>query len=225
MSLVDPAVFRARLIQAIGHENLYAWAAQSGVGVGVLQTIEKRGSIPKAETLAQIRDATGKSIDWLLGLDEINAPPSSDASSPRNEFVYIPRYDVKASGGTGHWIGDEATARFTMAFRRHWVENYLRADPKNLSVLRVTGDSMSPLFIEGDNILINHAQTDVRDGIYVIRLDSQVLVKRLQRMHSPHIRVISENPAYPPYEVPLNDIHDQRGFDIVGRVVWYGRQL
>ncbi|CBW74357.1 unnamed protein product [Mycetohabitans rhizoxinica HKI 454] len=134
-----------------------------------------------------------------------------------DEFVYVPRYDLQETA-TGLWPDDEK-AKFTMAFRRYWVENYLHARPEDLSVLRVHGDSMYPVLHDGDNILINHAFTSPQDGIYVIRVDGQVLVKRLQRLHGPFLRVISANPDYPPYEVPIEDANDQRGFAVIGRVV------
>ncbi|PPB83533.1 hypothetical protein B0O95_10748 [Mycetohabitans endofungorum] len=53
----------------------------------------------------------------------------------------------------------------------------------------------------------------------------QVLVKRLQRLHGPYRRVISANADYPPYEVPIENANDQRGFAVIGRVVWFGRQV
>ncbi|AOK28902.1 MULTISPECIES: S24 family peptidase [Burkholderia] len=229
MHAVAPAaIFLERLYEAIGHDNLYSWGRSVGITDGTLQTI-KRGSVPKAEGLIAIADATSKSIDWLLGRDELPNGSSTGSkpatNTPANEFVYVPRYDVKASAGVGFWLGDEGKARFTMAFRRHWVEHYLHADPKDLSVLRVHGDSMYPVLHEGDNILINHAHTTPQDGIYVLRLDGQILVKRLQWIGSSTIRVISANPDYPPYEVTLNSPEDQRDFSIIGRVVWYGRQL
>lgn len=223
------ATFLERLYIAIGHDNLYTWGRAAGITDGLLQTI-KRGSIPKAEGLLAISEATGRSIDWLLGRVELSngsmiSAEQATADAASSEFVYVPRYDVKASAGTGFWLGDEAKAKFTMAFRRHWVEHYLHANPKDLSVLRVHGDSMYPVLHEGDNILINHAQTSPHDGIYVLRLDGQMLVKRLQWVGAATVRVISANADYPPYEVPLGSPEDQREFCIVGRVVWYGRQL
>jgi phage repressor protein C with HTH and peptisase S24 domain len=80
-----------------------------------------------------------------------------------DEFVYVPRYDLQETAA-GLWPDDEK-AKFTMAFRRYWVENYLHARPEDLSVLRVHGDSMYPVLHDGDNILINHAFTSPQDGI------------------------------------------------------------
>lgn len=78
------------------------------------------------------------------------------------------------------WLGDEAQARFTMAFRRHWVEYYLRAKPEDLSVLRVKGDSMEEVLFDGDNILLNRGDTTPAAGIFVVTVEGELLVKRLQ---------------------------------------------
>lgn len=226
------AAFIERLFTAIGHDNLYSWGRKVGITEGTMQTI-KRGSIPKADGLLAISKATGKSVDWLLGASAeqsntnfSDVPGTGSAPANNDEFVYIPRYDACASAGTGYWLGDEAQARFTMAFRRHWVENYLRAKPEDLSVLRVKGDSMEDVLFDGDNILINRADTAATDGIFLITVDGELLVKRLQRLPGGRLQVISDNPDYPPFEVPIKDDDDQRaGFNVVGRVVWFGRQL
>ncbi|WP_331694607.1 helix-turn-helix transcriptional regulator [Pandoraea sputorum] len=233
----DPGLFRARLDEAIGNENLYTWGRRVGISDGTLNGIS-RGSIPKAEGLLAISMATGRSIDWLLGGLPFDGSTSNDRptagqenrstahADTSGEFVYIPRYDACASAGTGYWLGDEAQARFTMAFRRHWVENYLRAKPEDLSVLRVKGDSMEDVLFDGDNILINRADTAATDGIFLITVDGELLVKRLQRLPGGRLQVISDNPDYPPFEVPIKEDDDQRaGFKVVGRVVWFGRQL
>lgn len=223
------AIFLERLHAAIGHDNLYSWGRTAGITDGTLQTI-KRGSIPKAEGLLAISDATGRSVDWLLGrggLPDGNFADGnrSDPDVARSEFVYVPRYDVEAMAGTRYWLGDEAKSRFTMAFRRYWIEHYLHANPKDLSVLRMPGDSMFPTLHEGDNILINHALTAPQDGIYVIRIDGQILVKLLQWIGAAVIRVMSANPAYPPFELSLQGVDAQRDFSVIGRAVWFGRQL
>ena len=284
MAAADPQVFLARLEIAIGHDNFYSWGRQHGISDGVWQTI-KRGSVPKVDTLLTISEATGRSIDWLLGRDmhmssgwaddgfdvspntqyprnafegrgfdkakvhvfdvqigderkpalpvPLESPlPSSDRDAETQaalrassgEFVYVPRYDVTASAGSGHWHDSGENAQFTMAFLRHWVEKYLNAKPKDLSVVRVHGDSMAPTLQDGDNILVNHADTEVNDGIYVVRIDDKILVKRTQFIKKDTIRIISENTSYPPYEVDCSE-ENQMDFEIIGRVVWFGRQM
>lgn len=61
--------FRSRLTEAIGDEGLYAWAARVGLNKGSLNTVMTRKAIPKVEMLAQIAEALGCTIDWLLGTE------------------------------------------------------------------------------------------------------------------------------------------------------------
>lgn len=112
---------------------------------------------------------------------------------------------------------------FTVSFRRYWVINHLKADPRKLSVISVIGDSMMGVLNDKDIILVNHDDRDPREGIYVIRLDSQLLVKRVQRLHGSQLRISSTNPAFEPFVIDLDNIPSD--FDVVGKVVWYGRVI
>ncbi|APF87588.1 helix-turn-helix transcriptional regulator [Ralstonia solanacearum] len=223
-------VFKERFYAAanITDATLSNWLETHGIGKGVAQTIGKRGGIPSAEKLVAIGMATGKSVDYLLGLDDAHLgeiarikEADGDAAS---EFVYIPRYNVDASGDTGHWVDNGEKAVFSLAFRRYWVEKYLRANSRDLSVINVTGDSMYPLLHERDNILIDHSQNTANDGIYVLRVDKQILLKRTQRLSKDKLLLISENPAYKPIEWDFGD-PNQTDWAIIGRVVWCGRQM
>ena len=110
-----------------------------------------------------------------------------------------------------------------MAFRRYWVENYVTRDTKNLSVISVKGDSMEGVLNDGDTILINHAETAPKDGLYVLGLNENLLVKRLQLVPGGVVNVISANEAYPTFEIDLNNLTDDVA--IIGRVEWFGRNI
>jgi phage repressor protein C with HTH and peptisase S24 domain len=88
-----------------------------------------------------------------------------------------------------------------------------------LSAIRVAGDSMEPLLHDGDEILVDRAQRSLRDGIHVVRLGDALMVKRLAPAGPGRASLISQNLAYPPFEVALADI------EIVGRVVWKSGRL
>ena len=76
---------------------------------------------------------------------------------------------------------------------------------------------------DGDTILINHGDTTPRDGLYVLRLNENLLVKRLQLMPGGIVNVISANEAYPSFEINLNRMTDDLA--IIGRVEWFGRSI
>ncbi|WP_202145378.1 S24 family peptidase, partial [Neisseria gonorrhoeae] len=129
---------------------------------------------------------------------------------------------IQAAAGHGQLVQDEKPV-FTMAFRRYWVENYVTRDTKKLSVISVKGDSMEGVLNDGDSILINHGETTPRDGLYVLRLNDNLLVKRLQLMPGGIVNVISANEAYPTFEIDLNNMTDDVA--IIGRVEWFGRNI
>jgi phage repressor protein C with HTH and peptisase S24 domain len=58
----------------------------------------------------------------------------------------------------------------------------LGVDPESASIIRVEGDSMSPLLEHGDEILVDRARRRVtaKCGIFVLRIDGELMVKRLR---------------------------------------------
>jgi phage repressor protein C with HTH and peptisase S24 domain len=87
-------------------------------------------------------------------------------------------------------------------------------------MIRVEGDSMSPTLEDGDEILVDrdHRRVEARGGIFVLRLDGVLMVKRL-RSAVGGVEIVSDNPAYPPRVVPA------RAIDVVGRVAWLSRAI
>ncbi|MCP1659297.1 phage repressor protein C with HTH and peptisase S24 domain [Neisseria perflava] len=200
------------------------------------------GSIPKAETLVKIQEVTGCDLNWLLTgqgtpyldksrMENAGAFPVSGSGAevfdtlgnPVNlaEFVFVPRYSVAAAAGHGYPVEDEKPL-FCMAFRRYWIENYVTRQIDKLSVIAVKGDSMEGVLNHGDNILVNHAETDPRDGLYVLRIGNDLFVKHIQRLPG-RLLVKSANPVYEPFEIDLT--RDNADTAIIGRVEWYGRTV
>lgn len=98
----------------------------------------------------------------------------------------------------------------------------MRADPANLAVISVKGDSMDGVLNDRDAILIDLSDVAPTVGLYVLRLAGDLIVKRVQKMPSGRFLLLSANPAYVPVEV---DPARELDFAVVGRVVWFGRQV
>ncbi|MGL6048136.1 MAG: S24 family peptidase, partial [Vogesella sp.] len=194
---------------------------------------------PDATKLSALARHYGLAAEWVLFgagpmLAASGVPAAASAGNAQavvdtrgnpvdlSEFVFIPRYNLKAAAGHGAVVDDE-TPMFSMAFRRYWVENYLHASPADLAVISVKGDSMEGLLNNKDVILLNTADNQPTSGLYVLRVEGDLIVKRVQRLPGATLRVISANEAYPTFEVDLNN--PPNDFDIIGRVVWYGRQI
>jgi phage repressor protein C with HTH and peptisase S24 domain len=141
--------------------------------------------------------------------------------TPEDDFVLVPAFDVRAAAGAGA-MNDAELAGPPMAFQARWVRSMARGSVDDLSVIRVDGDSMVPTLSDGDRILVDSADRDrLRDGIYVLRVDDVLMVKRLSlNPMRQMLSIRSDNPAYPSWEDCRPDT-----VDIVGRVIWVGRKL
>ncbi|HDL8234100.1 TPA: helix-turn-helix transcriptional regulator [Yersinia enterocolitica] len=207
-----------------------------GVALSTLQAWENEEREPSATHILRLADLLKVSVEWLVtgGEKAANAltlaerSPAGTALDVQGnnvdleDFVFVPRYNVSASAGYGAWNDDESPM-FTVSFRRYWIVNHLKADPKKLSVISVAGDSMMGVLNDKDIILVNHDDRDPKEGIYVIRLDSQLLVKLVQRLPGSQLRISSTNPVFEPFVVDLENVPND--FDVVGKVVWYGRVI
>lgn len=225
--------FSERLRQAIGDKSIRSFAAECGISYGAMHKYFAGVTQPTLDNLILLSETLNISLEWLAtGKSGNSASIPANVSTTKNvvdvngngidleEFIFVPRYNVQAAAGFGSWNDDESPM-FTVSFRRYWVTNHLKADPKMLSVISVCGDSMEGVLSDKDVILINHGDKEPREGIYVLRLDGQLIVKRVQRLPGAELYITSTNPAYKPYTIKLDSVPDD--FDIVGKVVWYGR--
>lgn len=133
------------------------------------------------------------------------------------QWVDIPRLPLRASAGPGAEVaGERAVGSFR--FSPKWLRDQgLQAG--RLSAISVSGDSMEPTLRDGDEILVDHALSAIRDGIYVVRLDGALLVKRLDTRRVDRVILLSDNRNYPEIEC------DPAAVEVIGRVVWKGGRL
>jgi phage repressor protein C with HTH and peptisase S24 domain len=134
----------------------------------------------------------------------------------------VSRLDVGAAAGAGAFDGTER-ADSHIAFDPVWLRQLARGAPDQLSIIRVQGDSMAPTLGDGDDILVDRSDGSerLRDGVYVLKMDDALVVKRLALSPAaPTLTIRSDNPAYPSWP----DC-DRAAIEIVGRVVWAGRRI
>ncbi len=137
-------------------------------------------------------------------------------------LVAVPRLDLGASAGPGALPGEER-AQGHIAFDPAWLRRIAGSDPRLLSIIRVEGDSMAPTLNDGDDILVDRgdAAERLRDGVYVLRVEDALMVKRLAlNPAGGALSVRSDNPAYPAW----GDCAPS-AIVVVGRVVWAGRRI
>src|SRR3546814_7604642 len=65
-------------------------------------------------------------------------------------------------------------------FDERWLGKLTRAKSPSLSIIHVHGESMEPTLRDGDEVLVDSSDqgSRLRDGIYVLRADEALVVKR-----------------------------------------------
>lgn len=138
-----------------------------------------------------------------------------------SEFALIPGYSIQVSAGWGSEGSDDIEPSRHLAFRKRWLKWRGFAE-KDLVIVWAKGDSMEPIISNNNTLLINTQRTELTDGnIYVIRSDNQLWVKRVQVKPNAWL-LLSDNPLYPPIEVPKTEQHN---FHVVGQVVHISKDI
>lgn len=179
-----------------------------------IQQFIKRGS-PR-----RLDDNDRRTLASFFGVDEqvLGGPPLP----ARDGLVEIPVLDVDASAGFGA-IAESETAHARFGFDERWLKRLTPAKSPSLSIIHVLGDSMEPTLSDGDEVMVDASDhgSRLRDGIYVLRADDALVVKRVTlKPGGRKITISSDNPAYPSWD----DV-DRSGIQVVGRVIWFGRAI
>ena len=145
-----------------------------------------------------------------------------DIDDQLSEFVLIPRYRAEASMGGGAECHSDDEIIGHLAFKNVWLKKK-RLNPRFLALVDAIGDSMYPTINDGDVLLVDLRQKDPIDNrIFVIRMNQQLYAKRLQCRPGSKLVVHSDNPRSPAFDV---ESAEYNGLDIIGRVVWAGKDL
>lgn len=174
------------------------------------------GSMPGLDNLLIIANAANVTLDWLAAGKGPMRPSTGQflaftASDAEHRQVLLPRYDIRASAGSGTLVVSEDVEEH-FAVGRDWLRRNLPPwAPLNarVGVLENGGDSMWPTIQDGDLLMIVQ---DVewriveRGGIFVFTLDDRLLLKRLQVLDNGDLRIISDNKVYEPMTVLRSDI-------------------
>jgi SOS-response transcriptional repressor LexA len=146
-------------------------------------------------------------------------PPANALTDDRQ--IHIPYFSIPASAGPGS-VQEEDFAETALVFDASWARALASTNVSALSFLRVKGDSMVPTLNDGEHIVVDTADRErPREGIYVLRIDDALYVKRVTvNPVSKRLSIISDNPVHSQWP----DC-DPAQLDLIGRVVWVGRKL
>ena len=202
-----------------------------GVKIRAWQTYEQGVSEPKYELLCRIADEFNVTTDYLLGREQksgVVVPLAAPVDDDRFIEIYtqLPEYVKQifidtmiklsearqskepdstelpislyaASAGAGNWLDEEYATRV----RVKTTEAARRANV----VIKVSGDSMEPLYSNGDKVLVK-IQPDIEPGeIGIFIVDNEGYIKKKGSGE-----LISVNPEFD--NIPINEYSDCRCF-------------
>lgn len=161
-----------------------------------------RNRWPSSESLAKVLDATGASLETFTAL--VTGSPTATPGRPARR---IPLLGLAQAGSEGFF--DDAG----YPVGGSWDEVGLPevGDP-HAYALEIAGDSMEPVFRDGDMVVVSPAAPIRRNDRVVLRTQAgEVMAKQLARRSARRIELKSLNPE-----------HRDRSFDLV-EVAWVHR--
>jgi phage repressor protein C with HTH and peptisase S24 domain len=213
--LSDPRLVLERLCAERG-EDFAGLSRMLGRNPAYIQQYVRRG-VPK-----RLGEEERRKLARYFGIPEAMLGGPQEESSTVAGLVSVKRHPVMVSAGPGALVGEELGKPY-FAFDERWLKALTPTPPGNLSIVRVEGDSMAPTLNAGDDILVDlgDAAERLRDGIYVLRIDDALVVKRLAlNPLGRRVTVQSDNPAYSDWpDCRLDEIN------CIGRVIWSGRRI
>ena len=155
---------------------------------------------PSTESLNRILEVTGTSLAEFAALAD-DAPM---------RIATAPLLGMAQAGPDGFF--DDAG----LPTGDGWDQTDLPAPGDSLFSLRISGDSMVPLYREGDRVLVDRDHTDVRKGDRVVARtrSGETMAKQVEAINAASVTLGSINPAYPPRAIPRADI------DWMARILW-----
>lgn len=210
----DPRKVIERLCAERG-DDFAGLSRMLGRNPAYIQQFVRRG-VPK-----RLKETERRKLARYFSVAETLLGGPADGSAA-DGLLTVMRSLARASAGPGTLAGDEQGKPY-FAFDDRWLKALTASPATKLSIIRVEGDSMAPTLSAGDDILVDlgDCEAPLRDGIYVLRIDDALLVKRLA-LHPLRrtVTVQSDNPAYTDW--PDCDLAE---INCIGRVIWAGRKI
>ena len=166
---------------------------------------EGRDRWPSTESIAKIIAATGENVEDFMALLS-----NARAAAPKSRA--LPLIGL-AQAGTGGFFDD---AGFPVGAGWEEIE-FPAVTDEHAYALEISGDSMRPLFREGDTVIVSPTAPVRRgDRVVVKTCEGEVLAKELKRRTAKTIELRSFNVQYEDRVLPVEDVN------WMARIVWAG---
>ncbi|PDV86301.1 DNA-binding protein [Rhizobium sp. H4] len=170
---------------------------------------------PSTESIAKVLDATGASMEQFLAFMRPGANSSAELAGEGPKPPHggaIPLLGF-AQAGAGGFFDDGG---FPAGQGWDVVEFPAAASQKSgVYALEVQGESMMPLYRDGDVLIVEPgAQVRRNDRVVVRTREGEVMAKVLLRQSPRSIELMSLNPEHPNRTLDLSDV------EWIARIIW-----
>ena len=132
-------------------------------------------------------------------------------------FIPIPRYEVKASAGSGIEVVEQRRVG-DVALKEDFLRRVIDRQHDHLVSIEASGDSMDPTIRDGDLLVVDTSVRVIESSrVYVLDVDGHLLVKRVQRRLDGSLLIKSDNPKY---ETETLHPSERNPLRVIGEVVY-----
>lgn len=178
-----------------------------------IQNIERPNGVKKPSYMADLADVLDVSIDYLLGLEDDITP--STFTFDRLDFEFDSKHKNKINSGDVY--DAEVQKQKTLTVDYNWIKSVLIAEPSSsMKIVSPQDDTMKPFFGKNDILLVDTADIEPDNGIYVYKDSDKIRISRLQ---------IKQGKVYGLYVNKAYDMLELSGdCQIYGRVTYLWRE-
>lgn len=161
-----------------------------------------RARWPSTESIAKVLAATGAGIEEFSNLVARHGGMNGSVRAGRTPPRRVPLIGLAQAGSEGYF--DDGG----FPVGGGWDEISLpEIGDANAYALEISGDSMAPVFRDGDIVIVSPAAPIRRGDRVVLRTrKGEVMAKELRRQSARRVEVASLNPAHPDYSFDLDDV-------------------
>jgi phage repressor protein C with HTH and peptisase S24 domain len=166
---------------------------------------------PSTESVAKVLEATGADLEAFTALvTGARALPASSRASASITSRRIPLIGLAQAGSDGFFDDGGYPVGGS------WDEVGLpEINDPHAYALEISGDSMEPVFRDGDVVIVSPSAPIRRGDRVVVRTRAgEVMAKQLQRRSAKRVELLSLNPAHPSYNFELSEVA------WIHRIVW-----
>jgi phage repressor protein C with HTH and peptisase S24 domain len=160
-----------------------------------------RARWPSTESIAKVLQATGSGLDEFISLIALTGPRKRHT----RPLIGL------AKANTGDFFDAAGHATGT-----GWEEIDILADTdENAYALEISGDSMAPLYRDGDVVIVSPAAPVRRGDRVVARIsDGEIIARELRRQTAHTVELRAINPDFPDRVIPREEL------SWMARILW-----